>query len=387
MPDFVIPKVSVIIPMYNAEKFIETCVNSVIGQTLKDFEIIIIDDCSTDQSYEIVSKKFASDPRVQVFQNPTRMHCDITRTLGITRARGEYVFFMDSDDALLPKTLEIFVKASDLSKAEVVIMNSCLTTADQFFKLPAQIKVEKRICADPTTRQFSDDIIKRFQHELIERGCHWEPWTRIQRRDFLLNNRISFPDTLRTGDLLFHLAEICCAKKVQVVNTCGYIWRQHPNQTIKLPAEEILKLGIQSFPAGLKYIRDLFNSKNLLTELSEEEKYNLELQAMIFYLTKSMNLTNLDVLQIKSIIQEMATKSEICTPEFVTSLFNIFLTQTVLINEQNKQLKELKSNETTESTTLTESTETTESIESATSTESTDTIESVETDESTPRIE
>ena len=378
MPDFVIPKVSVVIPMYNAEKFIETCVNSILAQTLQDFEIIIIDDHSTDQSYQIVSKKFASDPRVQIFQNPTRMHCDVTRTFGITRARGEYIFFMDADDAILPKTLEIFVKASDLSKAEVVILNSCLTTSDQFSQLPAQIKVEKRVCADPRTRQFADDITKRFQHELIERGCHWEPWTRIQRRDFLLNNKIAFPNTLRTGDLLFHLAEICCAKKVQVVNACVYIWRQHPNQTIKLPAEEILRLGLQSFPEGIKYIRQLFNSKNLLSDLSEEDRYNLELQAMIFYLTKSMNLKNLDTLQIKSIVQEMATKSEICTPEFVTALFNLFAMQTVVISAQNKAIKELKSTSQIESPT---------SIESTVSSESIATTESMKSNESNSQVE
>lgn len=335
------PAISIVIPMYNVEKFIDTCIDSILKQTFQNFELILIDDHSTDRTFEIAFQKYSTDPRIKILQNSRRLHCDITRSIGLARACGEYIYFMDADDAILPNVLETFYQAIKNSDAEVVLMNTCFTTENQKFKLPMKIECAQRIFNDPTPRFFDQDITQRFNHELFERGCNWEPWTRIQRRDFLINNGITFPDTLRTGDLLFHLAELCFAKKIQVINAFGYIWRQHPNQTIKLPAEELLKLGIQSFPAGLKYIREIFESDNLLSTLSAEKKYYLELQSMIFYLTKSINLKGIETLQMRSIVQEMVLKSDVCAPEFVMSLFNIFLTQTILINEQNKKLKTL----------------------------------------------
>ena len=366
------PTISIVIPMYNVEKYIATCIDSVLKQTLKDLEIIVIDDHSTDRSFNI-AQKFLADPRVQIFQNPKRMHCDITRAIGMMRARGKYIYFMDADDAILPKMLETLVVEAEKSQAEVVLTNTAFTTADPFFKLPAQIEIKARNFEDSTPRFFSSNITDRLQHELFERSCYWEPWTRIQRRDFLLKHGITFPNTLRTGDLLFHLSEICNAEKIQVINVQGYIWRQHLAQTIRLPATEILKLGLQSFPAGLKYIRKIFESAKLLSNLSEDDKYYLELQAMIFYLTKTVNLANLSAMHVKSIVDEMVMKSDVCTPDFINSLLNVFLTQTVLINAQSKEIKSLKpeSKSDTESEVQTKSESQTEEVhfESETQTE------------------
>ena len=91
-------KVSVIIPLYNTEKYIEETIDSVLNQTLEDFEIIVVDDCSTDNSYEITKKIATKDQRIMVLKNEINKGRAGTVNVGLEIAKGEYVTFLDADD-------------------------------------------------------------------------------------------------------------------------------------------------------------------------------------------------------------------------------------------------------------------------------------------------
>ena len=93
------PKVSVIIPVYNTEEYIGETLNSIINQTLKDIEIIVINDGSTDNSLRIINEYAQRDSRITVFTQANQ-GLSLTRNKGIIEARGEYIYFMDSDDLL-----------------------------------------------------------------------------------------------------------------------------------------------------------------------------------------------------------------------------------------------------------------------------------------------
>ena len=100
-----IPKVSVIVPVYNTGEYVEIAINSIIGQTLRDIEILVINDGSTDKSPEIINKLSLQDNRIKVFsQDNQGLSC--SRNAGILQAEGEYLYFMDSDDYLEPDALE-----------------------------------------------------------------------------------------------------------------------------------------------------------------------------------------------------------------------------------------------------------------------------------------
>ena len=90
-------KVSVIIPVYNAEKYLRQCLDSVVNQTLRDIEIICVDDGSTDGSIEILREYEQKDSRVKVLCQKNQ-YAGVARNNGLSHASGEYVFFMDSDD-------------------------------------------------------------------------------------------------------------------------------------------------------------------------------------------------------------------------------------------------------------------------------------------------
>lgn len=94
------PKVSVIIPVYNAEKYLRECLDSVVNQTLKDIEIICVDDCSADSSASILAKYADKDPRIKVIYYPENKSASQARKDGVMLATGKYIMFMDSDDRL-----------------------------------------------------------------------------------------------------------------------------------------------------------------------------------------------------------------------------------------------------------------------------------------------
>lgn len=91
------PKISVIVPVYNSSKHLKTCLNSLIYQTLDDIEIIVIDDASTDNSLDII-REYSKYPNVKIYHNETNLGQGMARNIGISKARGKYIGFLDSDD-------------------------------------------------------------------------------------------------------------------------------------------------------------------------------------------------------------------------------------------------------------------------------------------------
>ena len=93
------PLISIIMPAYNCERFIEIAIRSVIQQTYHNWELLVIDDASTDATFEIVCRMMEGEPRIRGIQNPTNMGVARTRNRGLDLAQGEYVAFLDSDDS------------------------------------------------------------------------------------------------------------------------------------------------------------------------------------------------------------------------------------------------------------------------------------------------
>lgn len=126
------PKVSVIIPTYNRASFLENSVNSVLKQTFKDYEIIISDDASTDNTEEYV--KSIKDPRVVYIQNPNNLGAAATRNSAIKSSKGKYIAFLDDDDKWLPNKLSLQVEKLDNSPPDM----GCIGSAVSYFDADSQ---------------------------------------------------------------------------------------------------------------------------------------------------------------------------------------------------------------------------------------------------------
>ena len=115
------PCVSVIIPVYNIEKHLEKCLDSVIGQTLKDIEIIVVNDGSTDNSLDIITQYARKDSRIVIVDKPNE-GLAYARKSGIEAAHGKYVQHLDGDDFLEPDACELLFKRAEETDADIVII-------------------------------------------------------------------------------------------------------------------------------------------------------------------------------------------------------------------------------------------------------------------------
>jgi len=104
--------ISIIIPIHNAQKYLEECVDSVLSQTYNNLEILLIDDNSSDSSFEIINKFAKKDDRVRIFSQ-VGGSAGQTRNFGLDRARGSYISFVDADDKLAPENLDKLHQALD----------------------------------------------------------------------------------------------------------------------------------------------------------------------------------------------------------------------------------------------------------------------------------
>jgi glycosyltransferase involved in cell wall biosynthesis len=102
-------RVSVVIPAYNAENFIAEAIDSILGQTFQDFEIIVIDDASTDNTWKIIEQYGKKDKRLRIYKNSSNKGIGANRTRGIELSRGEYICWQDADDISLPRRLQLQV--------------------------------------------------------------------------------------------------------------------------------------------------------------------------------------------------------------------------------------------------------------------------------------
>lgn len=117
------PKVSIITPNYNSEKFIKATSDSVIGQSFQDWEWLVVDDCSKDGSFEIVKNLASKDSRIKAFINPKNSGASVSRNKGLEEATGDYIAFLDADDVWNEDKLSEQVQFMDAQQADFSIHN------------------------------------------------------------------------------------------------------------------------------------------------------------------------------------------------------------------------------------------------------------------------
>ena len=229
------PYISVIIPMYNVENYIKLCVDSILAQTFQDFEIVIVDDVSTDNSYNLCRKLYAGNKKIRIFRNKKNLGSGRTRNLQIKDARGKYIWFVDSDDAVIPTALEKLYNAAQPERGvDVVHIKGWYTTKQDDGKpmnieqatLNREGNVNCGLLIESIPRRLAENwIVNRIVGLTVGNLC---------KRKFLLENEIEFPDCL-SEDQVFALALMCLAKKYFMLDDAVYIYRKRENHLGRAP--------------------------------------------------------------------------------------------------------------------------------------------------------
>ena len=267
--------VSVVIPMYNAEEFIGECLDSLLLQTMQDFEVIVADDCSTDNSVEIVKEyepKF--DGRLQFTQTEKNSGGGgyIPRNLGLSLASGKYVIFLDSDDFLLGSALETLYNAAENYNADVVyssIYYDVVNPNDVYLHRDGFANRMLKKGVEDKTDFTEDNTDKIFQEFLAgSEGNFRAPWSKFIRRDFLIDNAITFPDIVTGGDCIWCIDVYAHAKRFLRLPIPLYFYRRYNTSITRTErtSKEQLSYWVTAFIAYLKALNELQNKNEVLKE-------------------------------------------------------------------------------------------------------------------------
>lgn len=212
------PKVSVIIPAYNVEEYIGQCLESILNQTYKDFEVVIVDDGSNDRTVEIIEQYQNKNSNISLLRQKNSGQ-SIARNKGLSVAKGEYIVYIDSDDWLASDdALEKLVNAIITSDADFVQASFEFVKGD--IKTPTRI-VEK---APVTAPQILIDSI-------TVNNIYTSPWAKIYKTDFLKNNNLYFIEGLVNEDTAMSILMGAKAQKVAFLPDIVYSSREREGST------------------------------------------------------------------------------------------------------------------------------------------------------------
>lgn len=214
--------ISVIVPIYNAEKFLDKCIRSILNQTYNKFELILVNDGSTDSSLEICNKYKKRDKRVRIINKKNEGVIE-ARKKGIREAKSDYVTFVDADDWIHKKCLEIAWNEVNKTNSEIVVFN--------MFKVVGKLGLIKR---KNNSIYFSNSKIyqgETIKKELVNAYLYGHPFPanlcgKLYKKEYLNNSGKYLSKIKFLGEDLFYNIEVFLkVKKVSVINNVLYYYR------------------------------------------------------------------------------------------------------------------------------------------------------------------
>ena len=205
------PLVSVIMPAYNAEHYLEECLASVDAQSYRNLEIIVVDDGSTDGTLRVLRDHASRDARITVLAQDN-LYAGVARNNGMAKANGDYLLFLDSDDIFEPDMIELLVTRAEETGADVAMCRS-----SSFDEQTGETKpIDHALCKVDLDRVYEngelDDILFQF--------CSGWAWDKLYRADFARATGLSFQPLRTTNDAFFVFMSLALASSIAFVDSC-----------------------------------------------------------------------------------------------------------------------------------------------------------------------
>lgn len=252
-------KISVIIPVYNVEKYLRECLNSVINQTLKDIEIICINDGSTDSSLEILKEYAAKDKRISIIDKENE-GLSATRNLGINLAKGEYISFVDSDDYLDLNFYEKLYKTAKKFKADIACTN--LYRVSEIKKSHYLVKYFFSKCTQSPRLKYKYASVPQnnyVMNKIYER-------IKLQKSDVRFEKNVLFEDILFSHKIIYYLQAL-----VTVPGT-KYNYRDNPYSIVNVQSDKHKKDYKDAMLKSLTFIQ----TNNIIVPNITNYRYNIK---------------------------------------------------------------------------------------------------------------
>src|SRR5690606_2733893 len=254
-------KVSIIIPVYNCEKYLERTLRALLSQSLDKIEFLFINDGSTDSSYSILENFSKKDKRIQVI-NQENKGVSVARNVGISLASGDYLAFVDSDDMIKPEFIETLYEKAKNSNIDIIVSTAIW-----------QNNNTQRLKTLPFDRDtvFNKDFCRsKIMANLLSTEDLFSVWGKLYKRDFILSNKISFPIGMKhEEDSMFNIMAFQNCDSAIFTDYSGYIYIDNV-ESISRSADFNEKIEI-----AIKYYS--FNYKEYFKlNFSKEEINNLK---------------------------------------------------------------------------------------------------------------
>lgn len=248
------PLISIIVPVYNVEKYLSRCINSILVQSLTDFELLLIDDGSTDKSGEICDEYAAKDQRINVFHK-TNGGVSSARNLGLDYIKGELITFVDADDFVREFYLTHLLKHSQ-KPVDLVISYAEIYNGDNVQK-------------ESYPSKLVDDT--NFEVMFIENDMHWHtsPWSKLYKRSIIEKNHLRFCEGMHIGeDAVFLYSYMLCSKTIYISQDTDYCYCANTSGSLtkrvnSLTSETIAYNQIRATVESLIFQKSIKNSTAL----------------------------------------------------------------------------------------------------------------------------
>ncbi len=207
-------KISAIMPVYNVEKFIGKCIESLQAQTLTEWELIAVDDGSPDNSGAICDEYAKNDSRITVIHKENG-GAPSARNTAIPQAKGEYLYFVDSDDWAEPTMFEDMYKMAKENNAQLVVAGFFIDT----YHSDTEFYTQKQTL--PTKEFASQREFREYAHKMFDKNLLYTPWNKLFERKFIMDNDIRFRNTF-WDDFPFNLDVVRDVERVVLLEDCYY---------------------------------------------------------------------------------------------------------------------------------------------------------------------
>ncbi len=292
---------SVIMPVYNVEKYLETAVNSVLAQTFNDFELILIEDASPDNCAALCDNFASADKRVAVIHNTKNSGLSGARNTGFSVAKGEYVLFMDSDDFWSPDALEILNREVD--GFDITVFGIKRFFEDKNGKIYKTEDLSPTPCISKNLKQSGQLLI-----ELNKAGVFPFAWNKAYNRKFLLSCNHHFESTKLIEDFLFNVFLFGKSEKIKVISDCLYNYRKPAHQTLANSySPEFLELSKRKFWLE----KELLINTGCATEENLQFIYYVFVKHLLSYFVRNRVLSKKEQKQLIALALEDITVKEI----------------------------------------------------------------------------
>lgn len=269
-------KVSVIIPVYNVSKYIERCLLSVLNQTWQDLEVILVNDCTPDDSMEVAGKVLSSHPRggmARCLAHGVNRGLSAARNTAISAANGDYLYFLDSDDYLPENAVELMARAAECEQPDFVIGGYAVTGARRW---TPPLSLGSGFYGG-NARILSDYLHGRW---------YVMAWNKMISRTFVLQHDLFFQEGIVHEDDLWSFRLACVAQRMVVVDAVTYFYYMQPDSITRAPSLRNLECRVQV----LGFLFDLISTSPALLENREIYQFFETLKARYFdrilYFTK-----------------------------------------------------------------------------------------------------